>query len=312
MKRMMIGRLIATAASVGALLGCAAPSHTESGGAAQSPARASEQVRVPEGWFWMGLSPDALARAIDACNKERVAGEDCEGWYTANAPRHRVWLDTFWLDRYQVTNADFEKFVAATGHVTEAERQGSGSVRKSQDGKWGWFTVQGAQWRSPQGPGSSTLANQPVLQVSWDDAHAYCRWAGKVMPTSAQWEKAARGTDERSYPWGNDWSDAKHSNSAKTVGHTTPVGSYPSGASPYGALDMTGNVWEWAADWYDPGYYARSEARNPQGPQAGEYRVLRGASWHHSAVISLAAHRTFQPQSRRSNLMGFRCASNGA
>jgi formylglycine-generating enzyme required for sulfatase activity len=258
----------------------------------------------------MGLTEERRDAVVAQCLKERAEGEDCKGWFDASSPRHEVWLDEFWIDRLQVTNADFERFVKATGHVTLGEQENKGAVRRVQDGKWGWFFVDGATWRTPQGPDSTTQPSHPVLQVNWHDAVAYCRWAGKQLPTEAQWEKAARGTDERMYAWGSNWDNASHSNSDKRIAATTPVGQYPSGASPYGALDMTGNVWEWTQDWYSPTYYAHSEKRNPTGPESGKSRVLRGASWHHSSVISLAAFRITQPASSRTNLMGIRCAQN--
>lgn len=274
--------------------------------------RREDMVHVRAGWFWRGLSEEAFAHYVAACLKERAAGEDCSSWLKASTPRQEVWLDDFWIDRHQVTNADFRRFVQATGHVTDAERQNKGGVRRIQDGQWNWFMVEGATWRTPQGAGSAIEAdNHPVLQVSWHDAQAYCHWAGKQLPTEAQWEMAARGTDERLYAWGSNWDDARHSNSDKSVARTTPVGHYPSGASPYGALDMTGNVWEWVADWFDPGYYAVSEAREPKGPAHGRSRVLRGGSWHHSRVISLAAYRIHQPPAASNNLAGIRCAASG-
>ncbi|WP_280191541.1 formylglycine-generating enzyme family protein [Delftia sp. PS-11] len=265
-------------------------------------------VRVPAGPFWMGLSQDRLDHAIAECLKERNPGEDCAGWFQAAGPRHQVWLDTFRIDRLQVTQADFKRFTEATGYVTVAERENLGGVRRQEKGEWGWFVQRGATWTSPQGPGSTQPLDHPVLQVSWNDAEAYCRWRGKRLPTEAQWEKAARGTDERLYAWGSDWQGGLHSNSDKQVQATTPVGRYLSGASPYGALDMTGNVWEWVADWYAPDTYRRTEPRNPTGPSQGTTRVLRGGSWHHSAVISMSAYRMHQSPQARSNLMGFRCA----
>lgn len=268
----------------------------------------ADMVQVPAGFFWMGLSDEVRDSVVAACLKERAEGEDCASWFKASSPRHQVRLDAFWIDRHQVTNADFERFVQSTGHVTDGETQNKGAVRRQQDGTWNWFIVDGAVWRSPQGPGSTVEPDHPVLQVSWNDAQAYCHWTGKQLPTEAQWEKAARGTDERLYAWGSNWDDARHSNSDKRIGATTAVGQYPDGASPYGALDMTGNVWEWAQDWYAPDYYARSEERNPSGPQEGTTRLLRGGSWHHSHIISLAAFRIAQPPSSHSNLMGFRCA----
>ena len=220
-------------------------------------------VLVPAGEFLMG-STDA---DTDADSDEK--------------PQHKVYLDAFYIDQTEVTNAEYKRFVDATGH-------------RAPD-----------HWTNGQIPAG--LENHPVVYVSWEDANAYAQWAGKRLPTEAEWEKAARGTDGRIYPWGNTWDSAKCNSGDGGPGKTTPVGSYPAGASPYGALDLAGNVWEWCADWYGEGYYQTSPANNPRGPDSGSYRVLRGGSWIINRGDIRAADRLrFDPGLRDYNL-GFRC-----
>ncbi len=234
-------------------------------------------------------------------------------------PVHTVYLDAFYIDETEVTNAQFAAFVSATGYETDAEQTGCGWIY---DGD-GWGCIQGVDWQHPFGPDTDLAGKDehPVVQVSWNDAKAYCEWAGARLPTEAEWEKAARGTDGLIYPWGNtfdgtklnfadkntsfDWSD---SNWDDGYADTAPVGSYPDGASPYGALDMAGNVWEWVADWYDSGYYAASPESNPKGPASGDYRVLRGGSWRGNVAVMRAANRAQDPPDDTYNSVGFRCA----
>jgi serine/threonine-protein kinase len=240
-------------------------------------------------------------------------------FFDREIPRHRVYLDAFYIDKHEVTNARFQQFVQATGHRTQAEREGSGYVYTGQK----WEQVNGANWRAPRGPGSSiaSLEQHPVVQVSQEDARAYCSWAGKRLPTEAEWEKAARGTDGQIYPWGNQF-DGKRTNfcdtncetswkdSAANDGYryTAPVGNYESGKSPYGAYDMAGNIWEWAADWYDKNYYRNSPARNPQGPASGDRAVLRGGGSRNNALTVRAPFRDRLAPAYRDGISGFRCA----
>ena len=236
-----------------------------------------EMVYVPPGEFILGTS-DA---EIDAWLKEHPS--DKREWLTDEQPQRRIHLDGFWIDRYEVTVGQYRKFCQATGR------------------------------KMPNVPAWDWRDDRPMVLVTWTDAAAYAKWAGKRLPTEAEWEKAARGTDGRIYPWGNTWDGGRCANRSNSKS-TKPVGSYPSGASPYGVLDMAGNAQEWCADWYDSHYYGSAPSSNPKGPGAGNARVLRGGSWMHVEPWGfLAACRyVYMVPDARTNIVGFRCARGPA
>lgn len=213
--------------------------------------------------------------------------------YSSELPVHTVTLDAYWIDRTEVTNGMYAHCVNAWS-CQAPDRSES-------------FT-RGNYYEATQ------YVDYPVIFVSWNEASDYCAWAGARLPTEAEWEFAARGTDGRTYPWGNGNPTCAlanfypSSNNNWCVGDTTAVGSYPDGASPYGALDMAGNVWEWVADWYADDYYSNSPASNPTGPSSGQYRMLRGSSWGHDEYYLRAANRDRPEPSGSPYLLGFRCA----
>ena len=199
------------------------------------------------------------------------------------APAHEVDLPAFEIDRFEVTNADFAIFVAATGYQTDAEKE-----------------ERSRNWqRAAQGKD-----NHPVVYVSWNDALAYCQWLDKRLPTEAEWEKAARGIDQRIYPWGNEWDPSKANAKATGLRGTTVVGSFGSGASPYGVEDMAGNIWEWTADWYEA--YPGSAYQSPYYGQ--QFRVLRGGGWFETAEWVRTTVRNANTEVAASDEVGFRCA----
>ncbi|HEY3129391.1 MAG TPA: formylglycine-generating enzyme family protein [Acidobacteriota bacterium] len=238
-------------------------------------------------------------------------------------PPHRVTVHSFWIDRYEVTNKEFQQFVEATHYISEAEKYGWSGVFLPEKKKWS--PVQGAQWRHPEGPGSSldNRWNYPVVHVSWNDAQAYAQWAGKRLPTEAEWEWAARGGLEKAeFAWGNEftpkgrfmantWQGFFPEKDEGSDGYlsTAPVGSFP--PNGYGLYDVAGNVWEWTADWFSEDYFEKSSgALDPRGPASGSEKVIRGGSWLCSANYCTGyrvAARQKSPVDSGLNNLGFRC-----
>jgi sulfatase modifying factor 1 len=314
---------------------CCAPSRTNGPAGAETADVANGLVRarsadtrgmklVPGGEFSMGNGRDY--------------GFPLDG----EGPVHAVALEPFYLDATAVTNEQFNAFVNATGYKTEAERFGwsfvfegqlsakqlSTAVRGVVQGSQWWCRVDGATWRHPEGPGSNIKQRwaHPVVQVSWNDAAAYCAWAKKRLPTEAEWEFAARGglMALNRFPWGDElepagrhrmnvWQGVFPSKNTAADGHAgvAPAQSFKPNA--YGLYQMTGNVWEWCADWFDSQYYRRSPRENPTGPERGHTRVMRGGSFLcHASYCNryrVDARNHNGPDTSTTNI-GFRCASD--
>ena len=229
-------------------------------------------VTVPAGWFLMGSDP-----RID-----RDAGPQ-------EQPQRWVYVDPFFIDRYEISNVHYLRFVLATGAQFPPYWKGE--------------------------PFAERIALHPVIGVSWEEGRAYCGWAGKRLPTEAEWEKAARGEDARIFPWGNElpgWgrSNIAHSGSKRGVKYPplANVDRYDRGRSPYGVHQMAGNVAEWVSDWFDPQYYAYGTSYNPDGPAVGREKVFRGGSWNEDPEVARSAGRGARSQPHRSSLIGLRCA----
>lgn len=222
-----------------------------------------EMVYVPEGNFTMG----------------NATGDEDE------MPIHQVYLDAYWIDKYEVTSKQYALCVA--DGACSAPANSSSASR-------GYYY------------GNPTYANFPVVWMKWSQANQYCQWVGGNLPTEAQWEKAARGTDSREYPWGNDPPERTDGNYDFDWGNSLEVGSFPQSASPYGALDMAGNVWEWVRDWYGP--YDTDTSSNPVGPESGDVKVMRGGCWYNTAKNIRSSYRGGDDPNNSYYSYGFRCA----
>jgi serine/threonine-protein kinase len=282
------------------------PVNPEAGDVWVNPKDGMEMVYVPAGEFIMGTS-DAQ---VDAWLKEYPG--DKREWFKDEQPQCRVNLPGYWMGRTEVTNAQYRQFVQATG-------------RRAPE-----------HWKGGQVP--SGLDNFPVVDVDWEDVRAYCEWAGGHLPTELQWEKAASGTDGRIFPWGNQWDNKRCRNFELITGRAyasedewatavdnwmqahdpirkgpTAVGSCPAGASPYGALDMAGNVRQWCADGYDGEAYKRYAKGDLTPPKSGTYKVLRGGSWLYGAPRNFRCALRYRslPDSRDDDF-GFRCARDAS
>jgi formylglycine-generating enzyme required for sulfatase activity len=273
-------------------------------------------VYVPSGEFTMGSTDDEVDYAVALCNEYIGGCEREHRMFEDEQPAHTVALDGFWIDRTEVTNAQFAAF------LNEEDNQEEGGVT--------WLALEeetcliervGDEFQPKSG-----YDDHPVIEVSWYGAAAYCRWTGGWLPTEAQWEYAARGPEGYTFPWGDeldgtrlnycdascaeafpDWQWADESFDDGYAG-TAPVGSYPEGASWCGALDLAGNVVEWTADWY--GEYPSGRQENPTGPSAGKYRVSPGSSWVGSWSRVRAASRSPVRPDRRNFSRGFRCVAS--
>jgi formylglycine-generating enzyme required for sulfatase activity len=269
----------------------------------------SGMVHVAGGPFLQGSTPDDIETYMELC---RMFDSGCvEGNFDDEMPQRTVFISSFWIDTYEVTNEQFQAFVVDTGYTTTAEEKGASEVLLDMRKNAGTDTISGTTWQHPEGPGSDihTRMNYPVVHVSWFDAEAYCTWAGKRLPTEAEWEKAARGIQGAFFPWGDDWQpDAAHI-SLEIAPGLTHVGAYPDGVSPYGAHDMLGNVSEWVADWYYQPYYQFAPDRDPQGPDGqSRARGTRGGSWGTRPGFLHASWRRGIDPGTTNNLQGFRCA----
>ncbi len=252
-------------------------------------------------------------------------------------PVHDVELGPFRIAAYAVTVDEFDAFVAATGHRTDAERYGWSFVFAGLlpddfpptagvvDAPW-WRQVEGASWLHPEGPESEVgpRGDHPVVHVSWRDAQAYCAWAGARLATEAEWERAARGGAATAFPWGNDLEPGgEHrmnvfqgtfpggGTAADGFAGTAPVDAFP--PNGFGLYNVTGNVWEWCKDWFDPDYYASSPVRDPRGPDRSDRRVLRGGSYlchlSYCRRYRVSARYSSEPDSSTGNI-GFRIAAD--
>lgn len=306
---------------------CCAPGRT---GSPASPATETKQalksnvstdgmIHIPGGKFMMGT------------NDKEGFPADGEG------PVRKIEVDSFYMDRSTVTNAAFNEFIEETGYQTEAEQYGwsfvfyqflspevSKQVKQAvQSAPW-WHVVEGAYWYQPEGPDSSIEGrmDHPVIHISWNDAVAYCNWAGKRLPTEAEWEYAARGGLEQcTYPWGNEltpggehycniWQGTFPKHNTKDDGYvgTAPSISFPENG--YGLYNISGNVWEWCADWFTRSHHNKGARSNPKDPSTGNAKVMRGGSYlcHKSYCnrYRVAARSSNTPDSSTGNL-GFRC-----
>ncbi len=236
-------------------------------------------------------------------------------------PQRSIHLDAFYLDRFEVTNRRYQAFLITTKHRVPEHCCDPGY------NLWDRTEV------------DPVLLEHPVVNVDWYDAQAYCHWSGRRLPTEAEWEKAAKGSEGRTYPWGNAWDRARVNGMELWVGRDfptqeeakawwaqnggeiiekkgirgmllLPVVAFEAGATPTGLMQMAGNVWEWVADWYSPASYAEFPDRNPMGPKSGEYKVLRGGSWlNHHYLLRTTARDGSRP-AMRNHGTGFRCAQS--
>lgn len=259
-------------------------------------------VWIPAGWFIRGSDEADIAYAIELCQRDRLPSCPAD-LFLEEAPQERVWVSAYGIDRTEVTNAAWRRCVAANRcPPTRINGASPGVARRV------------------------GLPAHPASGITWAEAQAYCEWVGGRLPTEAEWERAGRGHDDRRFPWGNHYNPrlANHGqpghhgalsvvlpgrpDGADGFRYAAPVGSFPSAASPFGLVDMAGNVWEWTADGYDPEAYVDSPRVDPRGPRQQGLRVVRGGSWRHPAYTLRVTNRAAMAEGDAEPDVGFRCA----
>jgi formylglycine-generating enzyme required for sulfatase activity len=269
------------------------PSDGSTVGQVRTDAFGIDQIWVPAGSFTMGTSETDIAKL-----RARTPPDWVTPALDAEAPAHKVTLTKgYWIDKTEVTNTAFKAFVDAGGYTTQAYW--------SDDG-WAWLATKDASRLPLHCQGD--VADHPRMCLTWYEAQAYAAWRGGRLPTEAEWEYAARGSKSSVYPWGDAWAN-ENANVINSVG-PKPVGSYPSGASWVGALDLAGNAMEWVADWRSAEYYASSPATDPPGPATGTIKVEKGGWWGSNEFVARSAYRHFEdPPTYGDKHIGFRVAS---
>ncbi len=285
-----------------------------------------DMVLIPEGSFLMGSTEEDINKLLERDRNVEASRFEVE------VPQREVYLSAYLIDKYLVTNAEYKKFIESGGY----------EHRDFWSSAW-WDCVLQSK---PLGNGdlSSIMDGEddcPVVNVTWYEAEAFAKYAGKRLPTEAEWEKAARGADGRVYPWGNEFVQTKLNCAESKVEKPTPVTKYTQGISEYGCFDMAGNVWEWTSDWFDSQYYRSAPDRDPQGPDKAEdkpffgrpedvgtsiyefeppeagngtlsgCKVLRGGSWSGGGVVHIrCANRDYDEPDYKNDTIGFRCAKS--
>lgn len=282
-----------------------------------------DMVLIPEGPFLMGSTKEDIERLLDLDRNIEVERLENE------MSQREVFLSAYFIDKYPVTNAQYKKFIESGGYTQKPLWSDAG---------WQYILDSEPLESNDLDAISKGEPDCPVVNVSWYEAEAFAKWAGKRLPTEAEWEKAARGTDGRIYPWGNEYDKTRLNCAESKIEKPTPVTKYPHGQSVYGCFDMAGNVWEWTADWYDSQYYRHAPNKDPQGPNVAEEnpyfgrpeevgisiyelkpsptskalsgcKVLRGGSWNGSGVVHIrCANRDYDELIYKNDTIGFRCA----
>ena len=280
--------------------------------AAVAPKIAGDQVDVPAGPFLRGSSDADLQKGLALCRQTYSRPNECTvSWFQAESPQRSIHLDGFSIDRHEVTNARYAQCVAA------------GTCRPINYTACTMMDPATRGWRMG-GPGhpDARKPGYPAVCVNWDDARTFCRWTGGRLPTEAEWEKAARGTDGRAFPWGSDWREAALNWGDLSAGGDFGVkdgvsgasapGAFAGSVSPYGAHDMSGNVWEWTQDWYAAEFYVHGADRNPVNltQSAGLGRSVRGGSWSFAGNGARTTYRYYEDPATRDDAVGFRCVSD--